>query len=139
MQRSIGSSAVRYMCISYFIRCFPHFPNGSVALYDCTEMRFFFLVVSNLYNSLIRGSAFKLTTMTQNIQISQVYVFNLPYTQVRSLADVSATYNPYSAVTCKSKYASVYCHTICFHIARFAFCSVDLWSLCRSVLSMVYN
>jgi len=38
MQRSSGSSAIRYMYISYFIRCFPHFPNASVALYDCTEI-----------------------------------------------------------------------------------------------------
>jgi hypothetical protein len=29
---------MRYMYISNFIRCFPHFPNGSVVLYDYNEL-----------------------------------------------------------------------------------------------------
>jgi len=38
LQISDGSSVIRYMYISYFIHYFPHFPNGSVALYDCNEI-----------------------------------------------------------------------------------------------------
>lgn len=78
-------------------------------------------------------------TVNRSIKTHQLYLFNLPYNQVRSLADKIEIYKPYSAARCSNNNPIALCHTICLLTSRFAVCSRGLSGVCIEVLSIANN